>query len=53
VYGGLAVVIVVFSVVTGGSVGRAVVTAILFFLAAMAWAIFSWRRRLRQEEGRP
>ena len=50
VYGGLAAVIVVFSLATGGSLGRAVVIAVLFFVAAMAWAIYSWRRKLRREE---
>ena len=53
VYGALALVIVVFSLATGGSLARAAVIAILFYVAAMAWAIFSWRRSMRQEEGRP
>ena len=50
IYAGFAVVIVVFSLATGGSVVRAAVTALLFYVAAMAWAVVSWRRRLRQEE---
>ena len=50
VYAGLAVVIVVFSLATGGSVVRAAVTALVFYAAAMAWAVVSWRRKLRQGE---
>ena len=50
VYAGFAVVIVVVSLATGGSVVRAAVTALLFYVAAMAWAVVSWRRRLRQGE---
>jgi hypothetical protein len=48
----MAAVIVLISVATGGSVGRAVVVAALFYVAAMAWAVVRWRQRLRDEEGR-
>ena len=48
----MAAVIVVISVATGGSVGRAVVVAALFYVAAMAWAVVRWRQKLRDEEGR-
>ena len=50
VYARFAVVVVVVSLATGGSVVRAAVTALLFYVAAMAWAVVSWRRRLRQGE---
>jgi hypothetical protein len=45
-------VIVGISVATGGSIGRAVVVAALFYVAAMGWAWMRWRQRLRDEEGR-
>jgi hypothetical protein len=48
----MAAVIVGLSVATGGSVGRAVVVAALFYVAAMAWAVLRWRQKLRDEEGR-
>ncbi len=50
VYAGLAGVIVGFSLATGGSLGRAAVTALVFYVAAMAWAIVAWRRKLRRGE---
>jgi uncharacterized membrane protein YhaH (DUF805 family) len=48
----MAAVIVGISVATGGSIGRAVVVAALFYVAAMGWAWMRWRQRLRDEEGR-
>jgi hypothetical protein len=52
VYAGFAAIIVVVALATGGSLVRAVVTAALFYAAALAWSVVSWRRRLRQG-GRP
>jgi Flp pilus assembly protein TadB len=50
VYAGFAVVIVAVSVATGGSIVRAAVIALLFYVAVMAWAVVTWRRKLRQGE---
>jgi Flp pilus assembly protein TadB len=50
-YAVMAVVVVVVGVATGGSLGRSLVVAVLFFAAAMAWALIRWRRKLREEEG--
>jgi hypothetical protein len=47
VYLFMAAVIVGLSVATGGSVGRALVVAALFYAAAMAWVVMRWRQRLR------
>jgi hypothetical protein len=52
VYALMAVVIVVVGVATGGSLGRSLVIAALFYAAAMAWAVVRWRQKLRDEEGR-
>jgi hypothetical protein len=48
----MAAVIVGLSVATGGSIGRAVVVAVIFYVAAMAWAVMRWRQKLRDGEGR-
>jgi hypothetical protein len=51
VYGGMAVAIVGFAAVTGGSLVRAVLVALGFFVVAMAW---TWRRvRFRREPASP
>lgn len=49
VYAALAVVVVLFAWISGGSVLRAIPIALLVFVAASAWSIFRWRQRLRQE----
>jgi Flp pilus assembly protein TadB len=47
VYGGMALAIVGLAAATGGSLVRAVLVALGFFVVAMAW---TWRRvRLRRE----
>jgi hypothetical protein len=51
VYALMAAVIVGVGVATGGSIGRSLVIAVLFYVAAMAWAVFRWRQKLRDEEG--
>jgi Flp pilus assembly protein TadB len=51
-YAVMAAVIVGLGAVTGGSLGRSLVVAVLFYAAAMAWALVRWRRKLREEEGR-
>jgi hypothetical protein len=48
VYGVLAVLIVGMAAVTGGDIGKALVIAALFYVAATAWSLASWRRRLRR-----
>ena len=53
VYAGLALVIVGFAAVTGGNLGRAVLIAALFYVAATAWSLVWWRRKLRQRRTRP
>lgn len=49
VYGVLAAVIVVVALLTGGSLGRALVFAAAFFVLATAYGVVHWRRRLRRE----
>jgi Flp pilus assembly protein TadB len=48
VYAGFALVIVGIAAVTGGDLGRAVLIAALFYVAATAWSLLSWRRKLRR-----
>jgi len=48
VYAVLALVVVGLALVTGGSLGKAVVIAALFYVAATAWSLAAWRRRLRK-----
>ena len=43
VYAGLAVVVVLVAWVTGGSLRKAVVVAVLFYILASAWSV--WRQR--------
>jgi len=50
VYGGMAVLIVVISLVTGGGLVRAVVFASIFFVVATLWSWRNWRNRLRAEQ---
>ena len=52
VFGGMAVAIVVVAWATGGDLGRAVLIAAAFFVAATAWGWRRWRDRLREEEAR-
>ena len=48
VYGVLAVLIIGMAAATGGDLGKALVIAALFYVAATAWSLASWRRRLRK-----
>jgi Flp pilus assembly protein TadB len=50
VYAGLSAVIVAAALLTGGSLGRAVTTAVLFFIVATAWTWVHLRRRKAREE---
>jgi membrane protein implicated in regulation of membrane protease activity len=50
VYGGMAVVIVVVAVLTGGSFRQAAVIAGAFFVIATAWSWRHWRQRLRADK---
>ena len=52
VFGGMAVVIVLIAWATGGDLGRAVLIAAAFFVAATAWGWRRWRERLREQEAR-
>jgi hypothetical protein len=45
-YGALAVVIVVISLLTGGDVARAAVVAAVFWVLATGWTWFRFHRRL-------
>lgn len=47
VYGGMSSIVVVVAALTGGDVGKAVVIAALFFVAATLWTWRNWRNRLR------
>jgi len=48
VYLGLAVVVVIVAVATGGALVNALVIAGLFWLAATTYGILNWRRKLRK-----
>jgi hypothetical protein len=48
VYGVLALVIVLIAWASGGNVGNAVAVAAVFYVAATAWSLTRWRRRLRE-----
>jgi hypothetical protein len=50
-YGVLAAVIVIVSVVTGGGVAKGVVIGIAFFVVATGWSWWRFRERIEQEEG--
>jgi hypothetical protein len=50
VYGGMAVLVVVIALVTGGGIVRAVVFAGIFFVVATLWSWRNWRNRLRAEQ---
>jgi hypothetical protein len=51
-YGALAVVVLVFALLTGGGVVRAVVVALAFFVCATAWSWWRFRQRLAAGERR-
>jgi 4-hydroxybenzoate polyprenyltransferase len=48
-YGVLAVLVLVFALLTGSDLARAAVVAIAFFAAATAWSWFRFRQRLAAE----
>jgi hypothetical protein len=48
-YGGLAVLVVVVAVATGGSFARALTYAGVVFVVATAWSWRTWRNREREE----
>jgi hypothetical protein len=50
-YGALAAVVLVFSLLTGSDLVRALIIAVAFFVAATAWSWFRFRQRLA-EKGR-
>jgi len=50
-YAVLAIVIVVVAKLTGGSVARAMLGALAFFIAATGWSWWRFRRRPQQERG--
>ena len=51
-YGVMAAAVVVVAVATDGSLVRALVIGVFFFVAATAWSWRRWRERLREEERR-
>ncbi len=54
VYGGMAVLIVVIAVLTGGGILRALIFAGAFFVVATLWSWRNWRKRLlAQRAGAP
>ncbi len=53
VYAGLAALVVVLALVTGGSILRAIVAASFVFVAATLWSWRIWRNRLRGTDAEP
>jgi 4-hydroxybenzoate polyprenyltransferase len=51
-YGALALVVLLFSLLTGSDFARAVIVAVAFFVAATAWSWFRFRQRLAAQERR-
>jgi Flp pilus assembly protein TadB len=52
VYAGLAVVVVLVAWVTGGSLPRAIVVAVVFYLLASLWSVWRLRGRQRAQAAR-
>ena len=52
VYGGLGVAVVLFGWLTGGSVIKAVVVAVILFVVASTYSLVRWRELLRSVRGR-
>jgi nicotinamide riboside transporter PnuC len=52
VYGALSLIVVVVAWLTGGSIGRAIVIAVFFFVVASGWTIWRFRTRARAEAAR-
>jgi hypothetical protein len=52
IYGGLAVVIVLFAWITGGPVVKALVVAVVFFVVASSWSAYRWRAQLARARDR-
>jgi hypothetical protein len=50
VYGVMAVILVVLAGVTGGSLVKATVAAIIFWLGATGWSWWKFRGRIRERE---
>ena len=50
VYAGLAALVVVLALITGGSVVRAFVAAAFVFVGATLWSWRIWRNRLRESD---
>jgi hypothetical protein len=51
-YGFLAGVVLIFSLLTGSDLARALIVAVAFFVAATAWSWFRFRQRLAAERRR-
>jgi hypothetical protein len=52
VYAFFAALVVLLAWVTGGSVGKAVLIAIVVWAAASVWSIARWRQRIQREAAR-
>ncbi len=52
VYAGLAMIIVVLALVTGGGIARAIITAAIVYVVATLWSWRTWRNRLRERDRR-
>ena len=53
VHGSLALVIVVFALLTGGAAEKAVGVAVAYFVIATGWTWWRFRRQVRSAESRP
>jgi membrane protein implicated in regulation of membrane protease activity len=52
VYGFFALLVVVFAWLTGGPVGKAIVIALIVWVAASVWGVARMRQRIQREERR-
>ena len=52
VYGGMAVVVILIALLTGGDTIKALLVAVSFFVVATLWTWRNWRNRLRAQRKR-
>lgn len=53
VYGTMAVVLVAVALLTGGSAGRTILAAFLFFAISTTWSCWTFRKRIKARDAAP